>query len=233
MPPRSEQARIRDFAAAMITARLTVCCRCAYHVPMEKRVNAAHPIHDLIAHRWSPRAFADRPVESQKLQTVMEAARWAPSSSNEQPWHFIIATKDLPSDYQRLLSCLVEKNQQWAIHAPVLMIAAAALHFRKHGTANRHAYYDVGQAVAYMTFQATALGLYVHQMAGFSPETARKELAIPEGVEAVTAIAMGYLGDPQQLPEDLRQRELAPSVRRSTNEFVFEGRWGQPAFGGE
>jgi len=212
---------------AMITAPLCVCCNRAYHVAMEKRISAAHPIHELIARRWSPRAFADRAVEPQKLQPVMEAARWAPSSSNEQPWHFIVATKDQPTDFHRVLSCLVEKNQQWAQHAPVLMIAATALHFRKHGTANRHAYYDTGQAVAYMTLQATALGLYIHQMAGFSPETAQKELQIPEGVEAVTAIAMGYLGDPQQLPEDLRQRELAPGTRKSTQEFVFEGRWGQ------
>jgi nitroreductase len=194
---------------------------------MEKRISSAYPIDDLIARRWSPRAFADRAVEPQKLQSVMEAARWAPSSSNEQPWHFIIATKDQVADYQRVLSCLVEKNQQWARHAPVLMIATAALHFRKHGTANRHAYYDTGQAVAYMSIQATALGLYIHQMAGFSPETARTQLQIPEGVEAVTAIAMGYLGDPQQLPEDLRQRELAPGTRRSAAEFVFEGKWGQ------
>jgi nitroreductase len=205
----------------------TLCCNPAYHLHMEKVANAAYPIHDLIAHRWSPRAFADRPVETQKLQSVMEAARWAPSSSNEQPWYYILATKDQPADHLRLPSCLVEKNQQWARHAPVLMIAAAALQFRKHGTANRHAYYDLGQSAAYLTLQATALGLYVHQMAGFSPGTARRELQFPEGVEPVTAIAMGYLGDPQHLPEDLRHRELAPSARRETKEFVYAGRWGQ------
>ncbi len=158
----------------------------------------------------------------------MEAARWAPSSSNEQPWRYIVATKDDATNYARLFDCLVEGNKLWAKSAPVLMISVATKTFTRNGKPNRFSGHDVGQASAMLTIQATALGLYVHQMGGFDAEKARQEFNIPETAEAMAAIAMGYLGDPATLPEDLHKRELTPSPRRPINEFVFTGQWGTP-----
>src|SRR5215212_3506304 len=192
---------------------------------MERLRDAAHPIHDLLQKRWSPRAFADRAVEREKLLSLLEAARWAPSSNNEQPWHYIVATKDEPEEFGRLLACLVEKNQSWAKAAPVLMLSVASTVFSRNGKPNRHALHDTGQAVAGLTVQATALGLYVHQMAGFSVEKARETYNLPPTVEPVAAIALGYLGDPSTLPEDLREREVALSTRKPIGEFVFTGSW--------
>lgn len=192
---------------------------------MERR-DTSHPIHDLLSKRWSPRAFADRPVERDKLLRLLEAARWAPSSNNEQPWHFIVATREEPDDFAKLLACLVEKNQLWAKAAPVLMLSLASTVFARNGKPNRHALHDTGMAVADLTLQASAMDLYVHQMAGFSVDAARQAYAIPDTVQPVAAIAIGYLGDANTLPDDLRQRELVRSSRKPIGEFVFRGAWG-------
>ena len=194
---------------------------------MEKPAETRYPIHDLLKRRWSPRAFSERPVERDTLRSLLEAARWAPSSSNEQPWNFIVATKDDQAEHGRLLSCLVEGNRLWAQHAPVLMVSVARVSFEEDGKPNRHAYYDVGQAVADLSVQATALGLMVHQMAGFHPDKVRELYGVPKEFEPVAAIALGYPGDPQSLPEKLRKRELASRERKPLAEFVFTGRWGQ------
>jgi len=196
-------------------------------VVMEKPAETQYPIHDLLRRRWSPRAFSDRRVDPAIMRSLLEAARWAPSSYNEQPWSFIVATKDDPVEFGRLLSCLVEGNIQWAQHAPVLMVSVARLYFEDDGKPNRHAFHDVGLAVANLIVQATALGLVVHQMAGIFPDKIRELYGIPEGYEAVAGIALGYPGDPQSLPEELRKRELAPRERKPLTEFVFSGRWGQ------
>lgn len=196
---------------------------------MERRRDVAHPIDDLLARRWSPRAFADRPVERDKLLSLLEAARWAPSSNNEQPWHFIVATKDEAQEFDRLLACLVEKNQSWAKGAPVLMMSVASTVFSRNSKPNRHALHDVGMAIADLTVQATGLGIYVHQMAGFSVDKARAVYSIPDAFEPVAAIALGYLGDPTTLPEDLQQREHVLSSRKPIDEFVFSGAWGRRA----
>ncbi len=194
---------------------------------MEKPAETQYPIHDLLRRRWSPRAFSDRRVDPAIMRSLLEAARWAPSSYNEQPWSFIVATKDDPVEFGRLLSCLVEGNIQWAQHAPVLMVSVARLSFEDDGKPNRHAFHDVGLAVANLIVQATALGLVVHQMAGILPDKIRKLYGIPEGYEAVAGIALGYPGDPQSLPEGLRKREMAPRERKPMAQFVFSGRWGQ------
>ena len=194
---------------------------------MEKPAETQYPIHELLRRRWSPRAFSDRRVDPAIMRSLLEAARWAPSSYNEQPWSFIVATKDDPVEFGRLLSCLVEGNIQWAQHAPVLMVSVARLSFEEDGKPNRHAFHDVGQAVANLIVQATALGLVVHQMAGIFPDKIRELYGIPEGYEAVAGIALGYPGDPQSLPEGLRKRELAPRERKPLTEFVFSGSWGQ------
>ncbi len=187
-----------------------------------------YPVHNLIKKRWSPRAFSARMVESEKLLSMCEAARWAASCFNEQPWSFIVATKENPEDYHRLLNCLVEFNALWAQHAPVLMLSVAKLNFDKGGDPNRHALYDVGQASANLALQATALGLVTHQMAGFDIKKARKAFSIPKSHEPVAVIALGYAGNPKALPENLRERETAPRTRRQLVEIVFTGSWGQP-----
>jgi nitroreductase len=194
---------------------------------IEKPAENQFPIHELIRERWSPRAFSAEMVEPEKLLSLFEAARWAASCFNEQPWSFIVATKDNKEEFERVLGCLVEANARWAQHAPVLMLSVASLNFAHNGKPNRHAFHDVGQAVASLTVQATTLGLVVHQMAGFSPAKARTEFAIPDDYEAVAAIALGYQGDPASLPDDLRQKELAPRTRRPADSFVFRRKWGQ------
>jgi nitroreductase len=194
---------------------------------MEKPAEAAHPIHDLIAHRWSPRAFDERPVEPDKLKSLFEAARWAPSSNNEQPWRFIIASKNNPAEHDRLLACLVEVNRKWAFRAPVLMLSVASVHFEDDGKPNRHAFYDTGMGVENLVLQATALGLRVHQMAGFDVQKARETCLIPTGFDPVAMIAIGYPGDPAVLPDSLREREMKPRERQPIGDFVFSIKWGQ------
>src|SRR6266446_3548313 len=181
---------------------------------MEKPAQTDHPIQEILKRRWSPRAFADRTVESEKLRSLFEAARWAPSSFNEQPWFFIVATKEKLEEHARLLSCLVEKNQQWARLAPVLMVSVAKLKFEKTGKPNRHAFHDVGLAMGNMLVEATALGLFVHQMAEFSPEKVREIYGVPEGFEPVAAIAIGYGLAADELPEASRGFELGPRSRK-------------------
>jgi nitroreductase len=196
---------------------------------VEKPADAQYPIHDLIKRRWSPRAFSDRPIERDTLRSLLEAARWAPSSNNEQPWNFLVATKDDQAEHSRLLSCLVEGNRLWAQHAPVLMVSVARMSFEDDGKPNRHAFYDVSQAVANLIVQATALGLAAHQMAGFHPDKVRELYGVPKEFEPVAAMALGYPGDPQSLPDKLRTRELAPRERKPLTGFVFTGRWGKTA----
>ncbi len=194
---------------------------------MEKPAVTQYPIHDLLRKRWSPRAFSDRRVEPDRLRSLLEAARWAPSSNNEQPWSFIVATKENEAEHGRLLGCLMEGNVPWAQHAPVLMVSVARKSFEENGTPNRHAFHDVGQAVADLSVQATALGLVVHQMAGFHPDKVSELYGIPKEFEPVAAIALGYPGDPDTLPERYKQRELAPRERKPLTEFVYAGRWGK------
>jgi nitroreductase len=188
-----------------------------------------HPIHDLIRDRWSPRAFSDKSVSPEILRSIFEAARWAPSSSNEQPWAYIVGTKDQPENFAQLLSVLVEFNQGWAKHAPVLGLAVAELAFAKNNTPNRNAQYDVGAATAHLTFEATARGLFVHQMGGFDADKARQVFAIPEGWAPIAAFAVGYPGDPASLPQPLHDREIAPRSRKPLTDFVMSGHWGHTA----
>ncbi|HET6202027.1 MAG TPA: nitroreductase family protein [Planctomycetota bacterium] len=196
---------------------------------MDRPAPVAHPIHELLARRWSPRAFDARPVEPEKLRILLEAARWAPSSFNEQPWSYLLATREEAEGFARMLECLVEGNRLWAKEAPVLMLAVASLRFARNAKENRHAFHDVGLATENLAVQATAMGLFVHQMAGILPERAREVFAIPEGHEAATGIALGYPGDPASLPEKLRAAEAAPRTRKPLEAFVFSGRWGSVA----
>ena len=196
---------------------------------MEKLAQADYPILEILKRRWSPRAFSNQMVEPEKLRSLFEAARWAPSSFNEQPWSFILATKQYPEEHARVLSCLSERNQQWARLAPVLLVSVAKLNFDKTGKPNRHAFYDLGMAVGNLMVQATALDLFVHQMAGFSPEKVKEIYGVPATFEPVAAITIGYGGKVDDLPEAFRESELGPRSRKPIQSFVFQGQWGQPA----
>jgi nitroreductase len=185
-----------------------------------------HPIHELIKKRWSPYAFVDRPVSAGDLRSIFEAARWAASSYNEQPWRYIVATKSKPDAFQQLLSCLVEGNREWAMAAPVLALGCTSLRFARNDKPNAAAQHDLGLASANLTLQATALGLYVHQMIGILPDRARELYNIPESVLPLTGLAIGYASDPNALPEKYRERDLTPRPRKPLAEFTFEDEWG-------
>ena len=197
-----------------------------------KRARPDHPISDSIASRWSPYLFDGRPVPEEDLLSLFEAARWAASSYNEQPWRYLVATKEDPDEFERMLSCLVEGNQGWARHAPVLALGAVSLHFERNGKPNRAAHHDLGLASATLTFEATQRGLLVHQMIGILPDRARELYAIPEGCEALTGLAIGYLGSTEGAAESLAQRDEAPRSRRPLAESFFTGRWGSPLSSG-
>ena len=193
---------------------------------MSMEVFADHPVHALITKRWSPYSFDSRSVPDEDLRSLFEAARWAPSSYNEQPWNYIVAKKENPEEFQRLLSCLVEGNQVWAKAAPVLALGIAKLRFARDDQPNRAAIHDLGLAAGNLVVEATARGLWVHQMIGILPDKAREIYAIPEGYEPMTGIAIGYAGDPKALPEGLRERDLARRPRKPLKEFIFSQTWG-------
>lgn len=196
---------------------------------MHKPAPTQFSVTDLIRNRWSPRAFADKLVEPHVLTSLFEAARWAPSSSNEQPWHYLVATRDNPAEFAKVLGVLVEFNALWAQKAPVLAIAVSRLTFSTNNTPNRNAFYDTGAATALLSIEATARGLAVHQMAGFDPVAAKQVFSIPADHEAIAAMAIGYPGDHQTLPDKLRERELAPRSRKPISEFVMSREWGHTA----
>jgi nitroreductase len=158
---------------------------------------------------------------------LFEAARWAPSSFNEQPWRFIVAARENKTDFEQLLNCLIQGNIEWAQNAPVLILSVAKLHFTHDGKPNRHAFHDVGLAVGNLIIQATALGLSVHQMAGFYVERARETFGLPDGYEPVGGIALGYAAGVEMLPERLWKRVQSPRTRKPVEEIVFVCRSGQ------
>jgi nitroreductase len=199
---------------------------------MSKQAQPNHPIHELIAKRWSPYCFAPRSVEPEKLASCLEAASWAASSYNEQPWTFILATRDDQPEFSRLLGCLMEANQFWAQHAGVLMLGVVATAFSRNGHPNRVAQHDLGLAAGNLSLQATALGLSVHQMAGVDLDKARQVYAIPATHVPVTAIAIGYAADPDASDAQLAERDRAPRTRKPLREIVYRGQWGTSAFGG-
>ncbi|SRR5258708_1916556 len=193
---------------------------------MEKPAVTEYEIHDLLKARWSPSAFSNQPVEPEKLLSVFEAARWSPSGGNSQPWSFIVGLRG-DSTHDKLVETLTGRNTEWAVNAPVLLLSIAKAEY-KPGVANRFAPYDLGQAVAHLTVQASVFGLYVHQMGGFNADAARHLFDIPAGYDPLTMIAIGYQGNLDDLPEDLRTRELVPRSRKPFKEFIFGERWNQP-----
>lgn len=184
-------------------------------------------VQEHILRRWSPRAFADKPVSAANLKTIFTAAAWAASSYNEQPWRFFVGRKG-DSTYQKIFDSLVEFNQSWAKSAPVLILSVASKKFAHNGSPNKCGIHDTGAATAYLSLQATILGLHTHSMAGFDPDKARKLFNIPDDYDIGAVTALGYFGDPSTLPEQLRKTEEAPRQRKPLNEFVFS-EWEKPA----
>ena len=198
---------------------------------MERPADTAYPVLDVIRRRWSPRLFDSRPVEKQKLLSVLEAARWSASSFNEQPWRFILATRDDQASFAKALGCLAEKNQAWAKHVPVLILTCARTHFTHGDKPNRVHLHDIGLAAAHLTLQATSLGLFVHQMAGIDPQAVRETYGVPDRFEPATAIALGYASEdePAGMEDWIVAGDRAPRVRKPLSEIVFDGAWGEPS----
>lgn len=193
-----------------------------------KTASPDHEILDLIKERWSPRAFSSRRPDVETLNRLFEAARWAASSDNEQPWRYLVARVEDGERHERLASCLFPGNA-WARKAPVLAMSVAARVFIRTRKPNRVALHDTGAASAQLTMQAMSMGVFIHQMAGFDTEKARQVCQIPPEYDPVAMMAIGYPGDPESLSEPLRTRELTPRERRPVREFVFSPTFGEPA----
>lgn len=188
---------------------------------MRKSADIASPVLDVIQKRRSRRAYADRMVEPEKIRSLFEAARWAPSSLNEQPWFYIYATREQGALWNKIYETLKEGNKVWARHAPLLILSLARKNFIRFDAPNPSARYDLGAANAFLSLQAAHLGLNVHQIAGFEPKTAVANLGVPDIYEPVIVMAIGYPGAADTLPENLKAREVAPRERYVEQEFVM------------
>ncbi|MBX3053024.1 MAG: nitroreductase family protein [Caldilineaceae bacterium] len=194
---------------------------------MNKRAITEQPIHPILAERWSPRAFSEQPVPDGVLGSLLEAARWAPSSRNEQPWRFVVVERQNVDAHTALTGVLSGNNRLWAGSAPLLLVAVAAAKNTRDASPNAYAWYDLGQAVAHLTFQASADGLVLHQMGGFDKTKARVVLALPDDYDPVAVIAIGYPGEVDALPAPLQEREKGVRTRRALAESVSYGSWGE------
>ena len=190
-----------------------------------------HAVSPLISSRYSPYVFESKPVAEADLWSLFEAARWAPSSYNEQPWSYIVARREHPEEFAKLLGTLVEGNQAWAKDAPVIALGVFARSFRRNGKPNKSAEHDLGLASATLTVEATSRGLAVHQMIGIVPDRAREAYGIPDGFEPLTALAIGYAAAPGSGPAPLAERDSATRARRPLSEIVFRAAWGRSATG--
>jgi nitroreductase len=189
--------------------------------PMQKSNQFEFPLVEVIEQRRSLRAYSSQPIENEKILSLFEAARWAPSSMNEQPWSYLYATKDQPELWTKLLNVLNESNRIWAQEAPLLILSMSRKTHLRNGAINGSARYDVGAANAFLSMQATHLGLNVHQMGGYDRNKAIETLNIPETHEPIVIMAIGYPGDAENLPEHLKQREVAPRERYMQEFFVM------------
>lgn len=189
--------------------------------PMHKSNVIEYPVTDLIEQRRSRRAYSSQPIETEKIYSLFEAARWAPSSMNEQPWAYLYATQDQPELWNELLNTLNESNRVWAQHAPLLILSMVRKTLLRNGAVNGAARYDVGAANAFLSIQATHVGLNVHQMGGFDRQKVTERLNIPDNYEPMVIMAVGYLGDTVNLSENLKQREVALRERYTQDFFVM------------
>lgn len=196
---------------------------------MQKPAVTQVPIHEIIANRWSGRAYdAERRVSQGQTIALLESARWAPSCYGDQPWRFIVWDKDVdPSGWQKVFNCLTPGNQAWAKNAPLLILACADTLFNHNGQPNRWAGYDTGAAVENLCLQATAMELMAHQMGGFDADKTRVEFSIPSRFTLMAMISVGYPADIATVHGDALQRETAPRSRRPLGELFFRGEWGR------
>ena len=193
-----------------------------------KQAPAIEGVLPVIHSRWSPRSFSDREVAPTDLARVFEAARWAASSYNEQPWRYLVGTRNSLT-HKKILDSLGAFNQIWAAAAPVLILGAARIKFSHNDETNRVALYDLGAATSYLTLQAAAMGLATHQMAGFDEAAARKAFEIPDVFALGAVIALGYQGEPAALNhEQMIAQETTPRERKPFKDFVFSS-WDTPA----
>jgi nitroreductase len=197
---------------------------------MKKPANTQVPIHQIIADRWSGRAYDPaRQVSREQIVALLEAARWAPSCYGDQPWRLIVWDKNADAaNWQRGFDCLAPGNQGWVKDAPVLMLVIADSLFNHNGQPNRWAQYDTGAAAENVCLQAEALGLMAHQMGGFDGERARSEFGIPAQFTPMAMLSIGYPADPSTFSPEVAERENAPRKRRELNELFFAGDWGRP-----
>ncbi|MDD5404904.1 MAG: nitroreductase family protein [Sulfuricella sp.] len=193
-----------------------------------KSATTAVPIHEIIARRWSCRAYdAARPVSREQIVALMEAARWAPSCFGDEPWRFIVWDRNTDSAaWQKAFDCLGEWNQNWVRNAPLLILVTANSVFRKNGKPNAWGQYDSGAAAENLCLQAVAMGLMAHQMGGFDADRVRHAFGIPEQFACMAMIAAGYQGEETLLDEELKELELAPRARTTLGEHFFEAKWG-------
>lgn len=192
-----------------------------------KRARTELPVHDLILDRWSPRAFSDQPVSANDLKTLFTAASWAASSYNEQPWRFLVGRKG-DETYKKLFASLAPMNQAWAKSAPVLYASFGKKTFSHNGSPDAYGLHDAGAASATLALQAKALGLHVHGMGGFDRDTLRAFFGVPTDFDAGAMWALGYAGDPDNVPDNFKQSEKEPRTRKALHEIVFSD-WDKPA----
>ena len=194
---------------------------------MEKRAQTKAEIIEILAKRWSSRAYdAERGVANEALVSIMEAARWAPSCFGEQPWRFIVCNRMTnPSAWENALSCLTERNQAWARHTPVLIHAIAKAHFSHNDKPNRWSQYDTGAAMFALVTQATTLGLMTRQMGGFDMEKSRATFGIPEGHTPMAFVAVGYAAPADHLDDAFQEAEKEPRLRHPLTTLFFDGKW--------
>ena len=194
--------------------------------PLEVRT-ADNPIHKLFLKRWSPRAMSGEVIDDQKIKSIFEAARWAPSSYNEQPWRYIIARKEQPEKFNKLVSCLEDSNQVWAQHASVLALAFARTTFERNGKVNKAAFHDLGAAASFMSFEATSRGIAVHQIIGLHPNVVNEKYEVPDEYQVLTALAIGYADLSPNTDNVHAERDNTMRSRKKITEFVFRDDWGK------
>lgn len=191
-----------------------------------KTAKSERGINSLVADRWSPYGYSTKPVSQEDVAALFEAASWAASAFNEQPWRYLMASHaDDPAGFERLLGCLVPANQAWAKAAPVLALSVVQNNFSRNDKLNRVALHDLGAASATLTLEATARGIAIHQMSGVDVEHARAECGVPEGFDVVAALAIGYVANPADVDEAWRDRDANPRTRKSLDQYVFSSQW--------
>lgn len=184
-------------------------------------------IHNLISERKSIRAFSDKEISDEALITLLEAARWAPSSMNEQPWRFIVVRKENTEAFQKMIQCLNDSNKIWAQHASILLLTVANNTITTLNKPNAYAWHDIGLAIGNLSLQAISMDIFLHQMGGFKSEEAKKLFNIPNGFDPVSVIALGYQGNAEALPSPLRERELKQRERKPLSEIVYSNTFGE------